>query len=151
MADVINVLTKLSQLDIDAAYAYEQALAQIEEKDIYNTIYKFREDHLRHINELSALIRQYNGTPPERTKDFKGYLIEGFTYLRSLTGTEGALKAMRSNEITTNKYYKQAIEENPNLPADVLMLLQRNFNDEKTHLSYITSTIKTFEEEVETA
>ena len=49
------------------------------------------------------------GNPPKRSVDLKGLLLEGFTALRSVTGTEGALKAMQSNEKTTNKKYQEAL------------------------------------------
>src|SRR5579883_73844 len=139
---VINVLKDLTQLDIDAVFAYEQALENIHDQTIYNDIESFRKDHLRHIDDLSEMIRNYGGTPPERTRDFKGFIIEGFTALRSATGTRGALSAMETNEKTTNKNYKNALEENPNLPTDVIALLQKNYGDEQRHLSYIQVTLQ---------
>jgi hypothetical protein len=53
-----------------------------------------RDDHKRHIELLASEIPTLGGTPPDYSPDFKGYLISGFTSLRSITGTEGALKAM---------------------------------------------------------
>jgi len=142
---IISVLSELAQLDIDAVSAYEQALKHIKETEIYNNLEKFKNDHTRHINDLNMLIRKYNGVPPEKTLDFKGYLIEGFTSLRSITGIRGALSAMQANEITTNKKYKQAIEENPGMPQDVAYLLQKNYGDEKYHLRYIKEALEMVE------
>ncbi|TAK73545.1 MAG: ferritin-like domain-containing protein [Gammaproteobacteria bacterium] len=140
--DIVTVLTDLAQLDIDAVCAYEQALEKIEEKTIYQSIDSFRNDHLRHIDDLSEMIKNYGGTPPERSKDFKGFIIEGFTALRSITGTRGALRAMEFNEKTTNKNYKKALTENADFPPEVIALLQKNYGDEQRHLNYIQVTLQ---------
>jgi hypothetical protein len=48
-------------------------------------------DHQQHIENLSRILRLNGEEAPEQTKDFKGFLIGGFTSLRSVTGDEGAL------------------------------------------------------------
>ena len=76
------------------------------------------------------------------TKDnFKGFFIGGFTSLRSLTGDEGALKAMRSNEELTNKKYREATEE-WDLEPSIAGIVANNYEDEKRHLSYIEQAIE---------
>ncbi len=142
--DIVKKLTDLTQLDIDAVHAYKQALDNITDDEIYRNISSFREDHIRHVEQLSILIRTYGEEPPEFTKDFKGYFIEGFTSLRSLTGTKGALKAMETNEILTNNTYKKALEEDgeEDLPTEVVELLRRNYDDEKRHLDYIKTVLE---------
>ena len=137
--DMIKNLSSLVQLDIDASHAYDQAIEQIDTLSIRNELIKFRGDHERHIDELSALIRKLGGTPPERSRDFKGYLIEGFTALRSSTGTEGALKAMQGNEKLTNKQYDKA--RSYDLTPEAKTLVERNYLDEVAHLKYIESVL----------
>jgi len=144
---VIEILIDLAQLDIDAVEAYHQALERIDNKPIFDEINKFKNDHVRHIEELSALITKFGGAPPEKSKDIKGYLIEGFTALRSITGTEGALNAMETNEKVTNAKYKEAIEKNLNYPAEIMEVLQRNYSDERHHLSYIQDQLEKIEAE----
>jgi len=143
----LKILVNLAQLDIDAESAYEQALTRINNKEYYEQLAKFRDDHLDHINDLSALIRKHGGQPPERTLDFKGYLIEGFTSLRSVTGLVGALKAMKLNEMLTNKIYKGALstEDSKNWPEDVIGLIKKNYFDEVKHLAYIRDAIDVLE------
>src|SRR5690606_9370068 len=101
--NVISTLNDLIQLDVDAVNAYEQAIERIDIPQVAADLEQFKGDHQRHIEELSAEVMRLGGEPPDRSPDLKGYLLEGFTALRSVTGTEGALKAMRSNEVTTNK------------------------------------------------
>ncbi len=125
----------LIQLDIDAVEAYEKAIEQIDDSSIQNHLEQFKEDHQRHIDDLCGYLTDNDQEPPEQTADFKGALIEGFTALRSITGTEGALKAMRSNEKLTNKKYREATTWD--LDYDAKNIIMRNYEDEKVHLAYI--------------
>ena len=145
---ILNILTDLAQLDIDAVYAYEQAIEQINEVEVRENIMSFRDDHNRHIDELGDMIVKKGGLVPERKRDFKGFVIEGFTALRSMTGTYGALRAMEINEKTTNRNYKSALDENPDLPEDVIALLEKNYSDERRHLAYIQNTVLKLKQKV---
>src|SRR4051812_42483132 len=106
-ADIVDNLKSLIQLDIDAVFAYGQAIDKIEEQQIRDELKRFQAQHEHHITALSAKVRELGGEPPERSRDFKGFLIEGFTAMRSLTGTKGALNAMETNEKITNKTYEK--------------------------------------------
>ncbi|MDF2690533.1 MAG: ferritin-like protein of unknown function [Gammaproteobacteria bacterium] len=139
--EIVNKLSKLIQLDIDASEAYKQALQKIDHMAIHTSICQFREDHLRHIDNLSAIIQELGGKVPDYKQDLKGYLIEGFTALRSVTGTEGALKAMQGNEKLTNRVYKEATSLD--LPVHVMQLVQQNYADEQRHLRYIEQVLET--------
>lgn len=137
--DVVNTLVKLAQLDIDAIHAYEQALKNIEDSVIYDALTEFQRDHKRHVRELSVEIQKLGEIPPE-DKDFKGFLIEGFTAVRSLTGTKGALKAMQGNEELTTKTYREALQNE--LPIGIRTLIEKNFADEQRHLNYIQHALQ---------
>jgi hypothetical protein len=78
--------------------------------------------------------------PPKPTPDLKSVLIEGMTALRSVTGTEGALKAMRMNEGLTNSRYDAALKAD--LPADVRSVVEKNRDDERRHLQYIEQCLQ---------
>jgi uncharacterized protein (TIGR02284 family) len=137
--DLIDRLSSLMQLDIDAVHAYGQAIDSIKDPAIKNELIMFRDDHERHIGDLSLAISNLGGQPPERSRDFKGFLIEGFTALRSVTGTEGALKAMKGNEELTNKTYRDALDLQ--LPPDIRDIVERNYRDEQRHLAYINRVL----------
>jgi rubrerythrin len=132
-------LIALAQLDIDAVHAYTQAIEEIDLPKVRDELEGFCADHLRHIDELSALIISMDAEPPQYKKDFKGYLIEGMTALRSATGTAGALKAMRMNEKLTNARYEAALDGE--LPDDVLTVVRANLEDERRHLRFIEKCI----------
>lgn len=141
----VKRLCDLAQLDIDAVNAYETALKKIDDKLIYQTVDQFRQDHIRHIDELNNLVVKMGGEPVELTKDLKGYLIDGITALRSVTGTKGALKAMETNEVITNKNYLDAVTELANLPEEALTLIRKNYADEQRHLTFIREALKKLE------
>jgi uncharacterized protein (TIGR02284 family) len=138
---LIKNLVELAQLDIDAIRAYAQAIDNIDQPTLHSEISSFKADHARHVNDLSAVIRRLGGEPPSFSPDLKGFLLEGFTAIRSLTGIEGALKAMRGNEKLTNHTYEKALSWE--LPADIRLIIEKNFADEKRHLAYIEQAIET--------
>lgn len=138
--DIVDKLKSLVKLDIDAASAYEEALEHIETPSIHKTVKLYLEDHRRHVDMLSDLLRTAGEVPPERTKDIKGYFIEGFTAIRSAAGEEGALKALLSDEKITNRKYQDAFE-NWDLDPEALAVVSDNYEDERRHLSYIEDVL----------
>lgn len=137
--DIIDKLQDLCQLDIDAFHAYGKAIEHIDAPMLREQIAKFQSDHERHVSDLSAIIRRLDGEPPEFSRDFKGFLLEGFTALRSMTGTEGAMKALKSAEEMTNKRYGDA--RSWDMPLDIISVIQSNFEDEQRHIHYVEQAI----------
>lgn len=138
--EIIEELKSLVQLDIDATRAYAQAIDEIDIKFIKDHLDDFRNDHERHIYNLSPHITELGGTPPEKSPDLKGFIIAGFTMIRSQTGTEGALNAMETNEKMTNENYSEACSKD--FPKDILAQLQSNYDDEQRHLEFIQQQLK---------
>jgi len=139
--DILDNLEKLIHLDVDATHAYDQAIKNVQEQVIKEKLIQFQADHRKHIDLLSAKVLELGGTPPELTSDFKGFIISGFTALRSLTGTKGALEAMETNERLTTSKYEEACKKD--FPADILSILQSNYADEQRHLSFVREAIQT--------
>jgi len=139
--DILDNLEKLIQLDVDATHAYDQAIKNVKEQVIKDKLIQFQSDHRKHVDLLSAKVLELGGTPPELSSDFKGFLISGFTALRSLTGTKGALEAMETNERLTTSRYEEASKLE--YPVDVLAIVKSNYADEQRHLSYIREAIST--------
>lgn len=134
-AELIERLNDLIKLDVDAIEAYGQAIKHIKYDDIRGKFLDFQDDHKNHVANLSAIVREFGGEPAKPSPDFKGYLIEGFTALRSITSTKGALEAMASNEELTNRKYEEAC--GLKFPSHVLKVLMSNFSQEQRHLSFI--------------
>jgi uncharacterized protein (TIGR02284 family) len=136
--EIQKKIRSLIQLDIDATHAYQQAIEKIEHREVRDQLVIFRKDHERHVTELSAKLVGMGEKAPD-SPDLKGYLIEGFTGLRSSTGTKGALKAMQANEKLTNRKYAEAAKEN--FPAEIRSIIENNRQDEAKHLRYIEQVI----------
>ncbi len=138
---MVKELNALIQLDIDALRAYDQATQNIDAFAVKSRLSDFRSDHQRHITDLSPAVTRLGGRPPANKPDLKGFLIQGFTAIRSRTGTEGALKAMQTNEKLTNRTYAQAVSMP--FPDDIAAIVQRCAQDERRHLEYIDETLRT--------
>jgi uncharacterized protein (TIGR02284 family) len=143
--DIYEPLHDLVQLDFDAIKAYADAIAHIDDAAIRRDLESFKADHQRHIQDLTAVIAELGGKPSTPGTDFKGFLLEGMTRLRSLTGTKGALKAMRSNERLSNKAYEKA--SRLDLPARAHEVVARNLEDERRHLASIVAHLERLETE----
>jgi uncharacterized protein (TIGR02284 family) len=135
----IEALNELIGLDYDAVSAYESAIKGIHEEPIRAQLRQFQDDHRRHITELSAAVRTFGGKPREST-DVKGFFIKSFTAITSSMGTEAALMAMRGNEKLTTKNYSEA--RNKDFSAAVKPILERGWQDETRHLSWIEQAIQ---------
>lgn len=140
---MVGKLKNLIQLDIDASFAYAHAIDGIELKhaEVKAELERFKGDHERHILELSNVLGALGHEPPEYERDFKGFLIEGMTAVRSALGTRQSLKAMQQNELLTNRRYQDALELLADLPPDVLELVRRARDDERRHLEFIERTL----------
>lgn len=138
--ELIKAMSNLVQLDIDAVHAYNQAVKEIDDPIIKERLLKFQAEHRNHISSLADHIRNLGGQPPEQSKDFKGYVIEAFAAIRSYTGLKGALKAMRTTEEITNRYYGEVVSWEA--PAEVKEALRTYFSEEKIHLDYIISNLQ---------
>jgi uncharacterized protein (TIGR02284 family) len=138
--NLTEALSNLVQLDIDAVYAYDQALKEIDDPIIKDRLLKFQDDHRNHISGLSKQIEALGGQPPEYSQDIKGYVIEAFAAIRSFTGLKGALAAMKTTEEIANRYYGEVVSWEA--PSAVKEVLRTYFSEEKVHLDYITSNLQ---------
>lgn len=139
--ELYKKLWNLAQLDIDAVDAYNVAIKNIDEADIKDKLRDFRDDHKQHVKDLNQEIVKLGYKAVENTPDLKGLLIKGFTALRSVTGTIGALKAMQGNEELTNRTYDEALEHN-HMSAEVRKVIEKNRDDERIHLDYINMKLR---------
>jgi rubrerythrin len=136
----IETLNDLLQLDTDAVILYEQAIEHVEGDPLRMDLELFQADHERHITDLRQLVLDLGGQPIEIKRDLKGAVLQAVTAMRSLTGTKGALKAMRMNEKLTNRTYEKAMQGE--LPVRVSRLVAQNLDDERRHLATIEAHIE---------
>jgi rubrerythrin len=139
----VKKLKSLFHLDVDAVHSYGQAIPKIEDENIREQVSKFQDDHQRHIANLSEVFKHLGEEPPEYSRDFKGYFIEGFTAITSLGGTKGALQGLRNAEKMTNSRYEESLKWD--IEQEILDTLQQHYDDEKRHLGYIERAISELE------
>ncbi len=140
MKDLVERLNYLIQLDYDAIKAYDTALEHCDDLEAREDLEDFRFDHERHITDLGTIILDLGGVAESTGRDLKGVLIEGLTALRSVTGTLGALQAMRTSERLTNKTYEKALDQA--MPLAVREVVRQNLQDERRHLAGIRAHIE---------
>lgn len=137
-AKVVEKLNDLIKLDVDAIHAYDQSISACTIAELKNKLTEFRADHDRHVRDLSDCVRNCGGEPDVR-RDFKGFLIGGFTAIVS-QGDHSALIAMQTNEELTNSYYRRALEMQ-DLDPQIRSVLEKNFSDEQRHLAWINQQL----------
>jgi rubrerythrin len=136
----IELLTHLHKHELAACEVYKDVLAHVTTNSIYHTLTEFLKDHQRHVDDLTNLIRQFTGDAPSMYRDIKGLLLGGVTTIRSMTGEEGALKALKSAEENVLKHYQAALRKDLTDEA-IQDLCQRNLKDEERHGQYLASQV----------
>jgi rubrerythrin len=136
----VGKLRSLAQLDADAVGAYDAAIARVNEPLVRERLNDFRVDHVRHVQDLNALIQRFGGEPVELKLDLKGTAMKGLTAVTSMMGTEAALVAMLGNEEFTNRAYELALQFD--WSPEVRVLIQKNREDEYRHVTWIRDAVR---------
>lgn len=136
---IVKKLSDIVELDYDAVAAYKEAIDRLDNPTFKKTLGEFLQDHQRHISDLSEVIRQEGGTPPD-SGDFKKMLTKGKVQLADLAGDEAILKAMKLNEDQTNSKYESMSEED--FPNHIHTLIAKGLEDERRHRAWIVTTIE---------
>lgn len=141
---LIEHLNELIQLDFDAVRAYETAIDKLRDVSARGDLVLFKQDHERHIEDLSRAVLRLGGIPKDRG-NLKGVLLDGLTALRAVTGDVGALRAMRMNERITNRVYARVLEHPLTLETRAIVLANRD--DERRHLTEIKAHLERLDED----
>lgn len=136
---VVEQITALLLLDQAAIEAYEIAIRACKAADINRQLKQFRDDHQRHVSELSEALVSVGAAPPEQP-DERAQCIRSYTMMSALEDRT-ALVAMRGNEELTNGAYASALASE--LPDTLRQLVEANFRDERRHIQWITEEIRT--------
>lgn len=135
---VIKNLNDLIELDYDAIAAYQQAIDRID-TDAYKTkLSEFLDDHQRHVEELSSLVKNEGGDP-SKEGDAKKVLTQGKVVLADMAGDKAILKAMKTNEEQTTTKYQKAVDDG--YSQEVQTVLEKGLADERRHKAWIEETI----------
>jgi uncharacterized protein (TIGR02284 family) len=138
--NLVEALINLIELDYDAVEAYEAAIERLDDATSRPTLASFKDDHQRHIHDLSSFVRRMGGEVPT-SGDFKRVLTKGKVVIGEILGDRGVLMAMRSNEDDTNMAYEHACART-DLSQDLRHVLDSNLADERRHRAWIVARIE---------
>jgi len=134
-SDFVEALKNVIEVDYDAVEAYDAAISRLNNEHFKSALKNFKDDHLRHIKELSNLLRKRNEKTPEGP-DIKQWLTKGKVIIANLMGDGAIIDAMISNEKDTNCAY-QNINEREDIWDDAKEILKRGLEDEKRHKDWL--------------
>ncbi len=137
---VIKWLGRLLRVELDALWAYRRALRHVADETIRRRIERHIGEHEEHVTALEGAICDVGGDMPLPTRSLKGWLIELFVALRSSTGTEGALTAIKGNEDLAAKCYARVLRRNE-LPPRVRALVRSLRDDLLGHAEWLVVTL----------
>jgi ElaB/YqjD/DUF883 family membrane-anchored ribosome-binding protein len=141
LAEVLDGLNDLLQLDHDAIAAYDVAIEKLEDRDHASQIAGFRRDHERHIRELNELVLRLGGTPknePHLTGPFKTAMQS----LGGLAGDKGLLLAWRTNELQVRTKYDHYASRAMLWPPDVKRVIDGAALDEERHYAWVADVLQ---------
>lgn len=138
---LIAGLNDLLQLDHDAAQAYTIAIGALESESFKETLRAFREDHERHISDLSQVIRENGGLPIDLAHVPTGFFKRAVQQVGALGGDRSILLAFKANEGQVRDKYLRSAEE-PGYPPEVAEVIRRNASDEVRHYTWAVERLE---------
>lgn len=135
-----DLLHDLIELDYDAAAAYASAIDRLENAHFRDALSRFKQDHIRHTQDLGQILSSMGKTPPKEG-DAKSLLTQGKVVLGSLMGDKAILQAMKTNEDDTNTAYERAVKHKDS-SSQIQAALDRALDDERTHRDWMVETIE---------
>jgi hypothetical protein len=136
---IVEELSRLMQLEIDAIAAYDAAVASVPPGPVHDELSLFRVEHQRHALALYDLFMRLGQNPPEVTPDVKGCVIGALTPPRPRLTQVEILEAMRGNEQLASSVYAKALTKA--WPQPIREVLERARGDERQHLDWIERAI----------
>ncbi|HEX2091186.1 MAG TPA: ferritin-like domain-containing protein [Longimicrobiaceae bacterium] len=133
-AALVAELNDLLQLDHDAVQAYTLAIQSLPLDAFHETLTRFREDHERHVAELSELIRARGGTPIGLPHLPTGAFKLAVQALGSTGDHRAVLLAFKTNEGQVRDKYRRHADGSH--PPEVEEVIRRAAEDEEKHYAW---------------
>ncbi|MBN9542797.1 MAG: ferritin-like domain-containing protein [Alphaproteobacteria bacterium] len=138
--DTQKVLLDLYHHEIAARDIYKEVLSHVTDNKIFGEIKTFAGQHEDHIRNLAEVLEKISTKEIDESKDMKGYLMSAYATLRSMTGQDGALKALHTAEEVILKRYQEAANED--LEQDYKDLVNTHLKQEEEHSAYINKVVE---------
>lgn len=133
--DLNTIIKDFILLERDALEAYDAAIARLSDPAFKGQVQSFKEDHLRHLDELQKAAQEI-GAPAPQDSDMKAMLTTGKVAMAGVAGDTSIMKAMASNEVDTITAYENGTK-NETVPAALKTMMERALEDEKRHKAYM--------------
>ena len=135
-------LKDLLELEYDAVEAYEAAIKRLDNEEYKMSVTSFTQDHKRHIQEVSELLKKHTVTPPSGPSLVKQWITKGKVILGNIVGDRSILMALRSNEIDTNAAYER-LKIHEHIWPDAREMISRGLLDEHRHKKWLETVLDT--------
>lgn len=139
--ELIAELNDLLQLDHDAVQAYTIAIDNIETEMTRSALQAFRDDHERHIQDLTRLIKDHGGMPIDMAHVPTGMFKQAVQSVGAMGGDREILLAFKANERQSRDKYHRAATDTTH-PPEVRVVLERNAADEENHYGWVISRLE---------
>jgi rubrerythrin len=139
-AELLAELNDLLQLDRDAVQAYTVAIGSVPQDAVGQALARFRDDHERHVAELSDLIRAHGGTPAPVPHLPTGAFKAAVQAVGSAGGLRETLLAFKANEAQVRDKYRRHADRLHS--ADVDAVLRRAAHDEEMHYGWAAEMLE---------
>ncbi len=137
--ELVSSLNRLIVTDFDAIEAYQAAIPRLSGSEDQRTLRSFVEDHRRHIEKLTSLVRQCGGLPAGHA-DLRRIVHKGKVVIGGFMGDDAVLGAMCSNEDEVNDVYARASTAGSLTPA-LRLMLAHYLDDERRHREWLERRI----------
>lgn len=134
-----KILLDLYHHEIATCDIYKEVLSHIKDNKMYDQIKAFMGDHETHVRKLSETLDKISTKEVDKSRDMKGMLMSAYATLRSMTGQDGALKALQTLEGVILKRYQEAVKAD--LDNEFKKLIQTNLKDEERHNQYVDKAV----------
>ncbi len=135
--EITEPIAALVRLEMDAALAYDQALAAVPDVAAKDALTQARLHHQRHLLELWQALIERGASPPD--VDFRAFANASFAPVPPGADADAALRTLRHNERLLHRAYAEWVDRP--LPADVQAIVQRVGDDERRHLGQLESAL----------
>lgn len=131
----IEHLARLLHLEVHLVSTYDGATARLGETGPRDQLDRLREDHERHVLDITELIREMGEPTPPDSPDVEGLVAPAISAMRNADGVDDVLHAIRMAERIVGHAYAEA--RNWGVGMQVHELLGRCDADEQRHLAVL--------------
>ncbi len=141
-AATIAELNDLLELDHDALASYALTMRELQNATYRDTVSRYRRDHERHADELTALIGKYGGQPiaAPHPSSLDKLAMQAIGDIGG--GDTPVLVAFRANERQARDKYARAAERAGAWPSDVQTFVHGAARDEQRHYDWADMTVQ---------